>query len=101
MFKSPVSGDFMNRRVFGLLVVALLTAVAWAQGSEWQIDPAHTTVAFTVRHMSISNVHGRFKTVSGSATVDDTDIIKSNVNVTIDVNSIDTGNENRDKDLKS
>jgi polyisoprenoid-binding protein YceI len=91
----------MKRRVLGLLVLALLTAAAWAQGSEWQIDPAHTTIAFSVRHMSISNVHGRFKKVSGSATIDDSDITKSSVNVTIDVNSIDTGNEMRDNDLKS
>src|SRR5437764_2334829 len=91
----------MKRRIFSSLVVALLTASAWAQGSEWQIDPAHTTAAFTVRHMGISNVHGRFVKTTGSATIDDSDMTKSSVNATMDVNSIDTGNENRDNDLKS
>jgi len=91
----------MKRRIFSSLVVALLTASAWAQGSEWQIDPAHTTAGFTVRHMVISNVDGRFVKTSGSATIDDSDITKSSVNATMDVNSIDTGNENRDNDLKS
>lgn len=91
----------MKRRVFSLLAVALFTLAAWAQGSEWQIDPAHTTTGFTVRHMGISNVHGRFVKTSGSATIDDSDITKSSVNATMDVNSIDTGNENRDGDLKS
>ncbi|HJX01492.1 MAG TPA: YceI family protein [Terriglobales bacterium] len=91
----------MKRRVVSLLAVALFTLAAWAQSSEWQIDPSHTTVAFTVRHFGISNVHGRFTKVSGSAIVDDNDMTKSSVNATMDVNSIDTGNENRDKDLKS
>ena len=91
----------MKRRAVSLLAVALFTIAAWAQGSEWQIDPAHTTVGFSVRHLGISNVHGRFGKVSGSAMIDDTDITKSSVNTTIDVNSIDTGNQNRDSDLKS
>ena len=91
----------MKRRVLSLLVVALFTAAAWAQGSEWQIDPAHTTVAFTVRHMGISNVHGRFTKLSGGAVVNDTDPGKDSVNATIDATSIDTGVEMRDNDLKS
>ena len=91
----------MKRRVLSLLVVALFTAAAWAQGSEWQIDPAHTTVAFTVRHMGISNVHGRFTKVTGSAVVDDNDPSKDSVNATIDATSIDTGVQMRDNDLKS
>ena len=91
----------MRQRVLAVLAVALLAAAVWAQGSEWQIDPAHTTAAFTVRHMGISNVHGRFVKTTGSAIVDDSDITKSSVTATMDVNSIDTGNESRDNDLKS
>ena len=91
----------MKRRLFALSVVALFTAAAWAQGSEWQIDPAHTSVAFTVRHMGISNVHGHFTKVSGSATIDDSDVTKSSVNANIDVASIDTGVQMRDNDLRS
>jgi polyisoprenoid-binding protein YceI len=91
----------MRRRIFSLLAVVLFATAAFAQGSEWQIDPAHTTVGFSVRHMGISNVHGRFGKVSGSATVDDSDLTKSTVNTTIDIASIDTGNQNRDNDLRS
>ena len=91
----------MRRRVFPLLVAVLFATAAWAQGSEWQIDPAHTTVAFTVRHMGISNVHGRFTKVSGTASVDDNDITKSSVNATMDIQSITTGNDSRDNDLRS
>src|SRR5689334_15505765 len=88
---NSLSGDLMKRRVFSLLAFAVFTVAAWAQASEWQIDPAHTTTGFTVRHMGISNVHGRFVKTSGSATIDDNDITKSSVNATMDVNSIDTG----------
>lgn len=91
----------MKRRVFGLFFAVLFSIAAWAQGSDWQIDPAHTTVGFTVRHLGISNVHGRFTKVSGTAHIDDSDITKSTVNTTIDVASIDTGNQNRDNDLRS
>ena len=91
----------MKRRVLSLLAVILFAAAAWAQGSEWQIDPAHTTVGFSVRHMGISNVHGRFTKVSGSAVIDDNDMTKSSVNATMDVASINTGNDSRDNDLRS
>ena len=91
----------MRRRVFPLLAAVLFATAAWAQGSEWQIDPAHTTVAFTVRHMGISNVHGRFTKVSGTANIDDSDMTKSSVNAIIDIGSITTGNDSRDNDLRS
>src|SRR5690349_3649017 len=91
----------MKRRILSLLVVALFTAAARAQGSDWQIDPAHTNVAFTVRHMGISNVHGHFPKVSGSAVIDDSDPSKDSVNATIDAASVDTGVQMRDNDLKS
>jgi len=91
----------MRRRVFPLLAAVLFATAAWAQGSEWQIDPAHTTVAFTVRHMGISNVHGRFTKVSGTANIDDSDMTKSSVNAIIDIASITTGNDSRDNDLRS
>ena len=91
----------MRRRVFPFLAAVLFATAAWAQGSEWQIDPAHTTVGFSVRHMGISNVHGRFTKVSGTANIDDSDITKSTVNATIDIASINTGNDSRDNDLRS
>ena len=91
----------MKRRACSLLGFALFAVAAWAQGSEWQIDPAHTTVGFSVRHLGISNVHGRFTKVSGSATIDENDITKSTVNATVDIASINTGNDSRDNDLRS
>ena len=80
----------MRRALLNVFVGVFISIAAWGQGSEWQIDPAHTTVGFTVRHLGISNVHGRFTKVTGSATVDDNDMTKSSVNATIDIGSINT-----------
>lgn len=91
----------MKHRAFVLLVALFLSVACWAQGSQWQIDGNHTTTGFTVRHMSISNVHGRFTHVEGSATIDDSDITKSSVTATMYVDSVDTGVQARDNDLKS
>lgn len=80
----------------------LLTAsTALAQTSNWKIDPAHSEAAFSVRHMGISNVHGRFSNLAGTVTLDEKDISKSSVNASIDVTTVDTGVAQRDGHLKS
>lgn len=93
----------MKRRAVAPVVLAVLftASTLFAANNDWQIDPNHTTIGFTVRHMGISNVHGRFGKVSGTAVIDDSDITKSSVNATIDVASIDTGVQMRDNDLRS
>jgi polyisoprenoid-binding protein YceI len=89
------------QRVAALSVIALLaTLSAFAQTSNWNIDPAHSTAQFTVRHMGISNVTGNFTKLSGTVVLDEKDITKSQVTASIDVNSVDTRVEMRDKDLK-
>jgi polyisoprenoid-binding protein YceI len=82
-------------------ILALAAPLAMAQTSTWSIDPAHSEVDFTVRHMSVSNVHGRIGIKEGKILLNDTDATKSTVTVTIDVASINTGVSNRDGDLKS
>jgi|HubBroStandDraft_6_1064221.scaffolds.fasta_scaffold407433_2 polyisoprenoid-binding protein YceI len=82
-------------------VLLLLSVAALAQSAEWDIDPNHSTAQFTVRHMGLSNVSGSFTKVSGKAMIDDGDITKSQVEATIDVNSVDTRVDARDKDLRS
>lgn len=88
------------------IVVAVAISVfasfsALAQTADWTIDPAHSTAQFTVRHLGISNVSGTFNKVSGTVALNEKDITQSQVNASIDVNSIDSRVENRDKDLKS
>ena len=90
-------------RRFGLVsAITLLTSLtALAQSATWNIDPNHSTAQFTVRHFGISNVTGNFTKVSGSVVLNDTDVTQSQVTASIDVNSVDTRVEARDKDLKS
>lgn len=82
---------------FAFCALASLSAVA--QTVTWNIDPAHSTAQFTVRHLGISNVTGNFTKVTGTVLLDEKDITKSQVAASIDVNSIDTRVEARDKDL--
>jgi polyisoprenoid-binding protein YceI len=82
-------------------ILAMTAPLAMAQTSTWAIDPAHSEVDFSVRHMSVSNVHGRFGGVQGTITLNETDATKSTVSVTIDVNTLDTGVTARDTDVKS
>jgi polyisoprenoid-binding protein YceI len=67
----------------------------------WQIDSAHSEVTFSVRHMMISTVRGRFNTVNGTVEFDETTPSNSSVNVEIDVTSIDTREKQRDEHLRS
>ena len=82
-------------------IAFLASLSAFAQTSNWNIDPAHSTAQFTVRHLGISNVTGSFTKVTGSVVLNEKDITLSQVSASIDVNSIDTRVEARDKDLKS
>jgi polyisoprenoid-binding protein YceI len=82
-------------------LLTLTTVVASAQVSKWQIDPAHSEADFTVRHMGISNVHGRFGNITGALTLDEKDITKSSANATVDITTVDSGVAQRDQDLKS
>jgi polyisoprenoid-binding protein YceI len=85
-----------------LIALALMIAAPLAASADtWQIDPVHTTVEFTVRHMMISNVRGLFTKVAGTITAKDSDPGSVKVKATIDTSSIDTRSADRDADLKS
>src|SRR6516164_6351189 len=66
----------------------------------WVIDPTHSEVGFSVRHLMVSKVHGVFATFSGSISVAD-DPLRSTVEATIDASSVDTRDVNRDNHLRS
>jgi polyisoprenoid-binding protein YceI len=80
--------------------ILLIASVAVAQET-WEIDSAHSSVQFSVRHMMVSNVHGEFAKFSGRVYVDGKDFTKARVEVSIDATSINTHNDGRDKDLRS
>lgn len=67
----------------------------------WNLDPTHAEMAFAVRHLMIATVRGRFGGVTGTVTVDEAKPNQAKIDVTIDVNSIDTRQEMRDNHLKS
>lgn len=69
--------------------------------STWTVDGTHAEVAFAVRHLMIATVRGRFGAVSGTVQFDEDHPSKSKVDVTIDVTSIDTRQEQRDNHLRS
>ncbi len=90
----------MKRLALVTGILALAAQLAAAQTSTWAIDPAHSEVDFAVRHMSVSNVHGRFGGIQGNIVLNEADATKSTVSVTIDVNTLDTGVTARDSDVK-
>ncbi|WP_273734905.1 YceI family protein [Mycolicibacterium septicum] len=65
----------------------------------WAIDPVHSSINFSVRHLMVSKVRGSFETFSGAVTVAEDGT--PSVSATIDVNSIDTRNEQRDAHVRS
>lgn len=83
-----------------IAMAALTSSLAIAQTSTWIPDKAHSEVDFSILHMSLSNVRGHFGNISGTIVLNESDITKSTVNVTIDVNTVDTGVAPRDADLK-
>ena len=66
----------------------------------WTIDQSHSEVGFTVRHLGISKVRGRFQTFAGTLNIGG-DQLASSVSATVDLTSIDTNNKQRDGHLQS
>jgi polyisoprenoid-binding protein YceI len=92
----------MNRMTrIAALALAIAPALAFGQTATWNVDPSHTRVGFSVKHLVISDVKGEFSKVSGKAQIDESDLSKSSVEMTIEVASVDTRDEKRDAHLKS
>jgi polyisoprenoid-binding protein YceI len=66
----------------------------------WDLDPVHTEIGFSVRHMVVSKVRGKFTKFTGTIVTGDSPL-DSSVTAEIDMNSIDTGNPDRDAHLRS
>lgn len=67
----------------------------------WAIDPTHSEVQFKIKHLMITNVTGSFNIFAASVATEDEDFSKAKISFTADVNSINTGNEQRDGHLKA
>jgi len=82
-------------------VLAAALAVPALAADTFKVDTAHTEAGFSVKHLMISNVRGQFGKTEGTVVIDDADLSKSKVDVTIDASSINTRDEKRDSHLKS
>ncbi|MEI7661094.1 MAG: YceI family protein [Bacteroidota bacterium] len=110
----------LSKILLAIMLVAGMTTLAVAQAGKgkakpaaakaveavkapvkWSVDNAHSSVKFTVSHLVISEVEGNFKSFSGSMAASKPDFTDAQIEFSVDVNSISTDNEMRDKHLKS
>jgi len=98
----PKQGTAM-RRLFAAslaLIVAIQTTQP-ARAADYTIDPAHTNVSFTISHLGLTKVVGRFNDVAGKLNLNQEDAKKSSLNVVIQSESIDTNQKQRDEHLRT
>ena len=86
-------------RIFVAAASLLISNIGLA--GAWVFDDAHSAADFSIRHMMISNVKGQIGGLKGTIDIDDKDLTKSKVDVSLDVTTIDTRNGKRDEHLKS
>jgi polyisoprenoid-binding protein YceI len=91
----------MTRVLLAWLSVVALAGTVGAQSATWSVDPAHSTVGFSVRHLMISNVRGEFGDFVVQVTGDPANPSGAKVTATIQAASIDTRNEKRDDHLRA
>jgi polyisoprenoid-binding protein YceI len=91
----------MKHLALASALLALAAPLALAQTSTWKSDPAHSEVGFSITHMAVSNIHGRFGHVDATINYNEADVTKSTVTATIDVTGVDTGEDARNNHLKT
>lgn len=91
----------MGRFILAAVTLIAVVSPSFVGASMWQIDPAHTSAQFAVRHMMVSTVRGTLGKVTGTVNLDETDPTKSAVEASVDVAGIDTREPKRDEHLKS
>ena len=91
----------MKRTIASIAAIAALSLPVLASAATWNIDPDHSNVGFKVRHLMVSNVKGNFEKHSGVLDLNEKDITRSKVSVTIDTASVNTSVAKRDEHLRS
>lgn len=89
------------RKYIPLIIAAFLIASSPAQSNDWSLDKSHSGITFSIQHMVISEVTGTFKAFNVALSSSKQDFTDATIEATIDVNSIDTGNERRDSHLRT
>ena len=90
-----------NTMILLLAVMALMLSSGTNKKGVWTLDKNHAKLGFTITHLSVSDVDGAFKSFDAKINAPGDDFTDAVVEMTADVSSIDTDNENRDKHLKS
>lgn len=88
------------KKVLLTFVFTLISIFSFAQ-ADWAVDPMHSSINFNIKHMGISFVQGRFDKFDGKAATKGNSLDNADLSFTVEVNSINTGVEMRDKHLKS
>jgi polyisoprenoid-binding protein YceI len=91
----------MKKFITSIATLIALALPLVASASTWNIDPDHSNVGFKVKHLMVSNVKGNFDKHTGTVEINDKDITKSRVEVSIDTASINTNVQKRDEHLRS
>jgi polyisoprenoid-binding protein YceI len=91
----------MKRAIVVVLSAWALVGEVRAEPATWNVDPAHSTVGFSIRHLMISNVRGAFNDFEAQVTGDPAQPAGATVTATIRAASVDTGNEKRDEHLRA
>ncbi len=90
----------MRKTMIPAILMALLAAMP-LYAATWNVDPAHSSVQFAVKHMMVSTVRGNFNTFTGTVTSPDSALTDLSIEATIETASIDTRQEKRDAHLRS
>lgn len=90
----------MKRHMTPMIALFVLAAPAFTRAVTWEMDPAHSSFQFKVRHMTVSNVKGDFRKSRGVVTIDDRDITQMKIEVAIEGTSVNTGHPQRDEHLR-
>ena len=83
-----------------LVLTTMLAVPALGQKNTWTIDPVHTQATFQARHLSITTIRGAIGNVTGTIEWDPNDPSKDSVVATLDVKTVNTANDYRDKTIK-
>lgn len=89
------------KRILSLLAVLALLAPLNALAATYNLDPYHSSIQFKVKHLMITNVKGVFDKFKGTVIIDEMDITKSKVDVSIEMSSVNTNIPKRDDHLRS
>jgi len=83
-----------------LLALSLLLATTMVQAETWNVDKAHSSIGFSVRHLVVSKTTGGFGEFEGSVEFDGQDLAAGSVFLTVQMASVDTDDEKRDEHLR-